>query len=306
MRSYPTRDWLRLIEIAEFLGVTKQRAHMIAEEEGLPCSACRGCPRPSLEPVRRAGVGEALARSPRARQPPVAVAHSPGWVRSGCPRERSLVSASVRECSLGPYESGNAGTARRVDDRLGRMPHGLNVVLMQVVDECRVIPLGVLRPDPGLAADGRAVCDGGREECIHGVRTLGRERNMRRCGHGIPTADREVVQFIGSIGDTVVLRVEFLIAEWGQGGCIEPPARIQVCHDEEHVIDDDAANRHSFTLSTPAWGSYYREATRLLDSCAAGVAMEHRAERHLAVMRLGSRDRIWREARQHAGDRPTA
>jgi hypothetical protein len=27
---------------------------------------------------------------------------------------------------LGPYGSGNAGTARRVDDRLGRVPHGLD------------------------------------------------------------------------------------------------------------------------------------------------------------------------------------
>ena len=104
---------------------------------------------------------------------------------------------------LGPYESGNAGTARRVDDRLGRMPHGLDVVLMQVVDECRVIPLGVLRLDPGLAADGRAVCDRGREECIHGVPTLGGERDMRRCGHGLPTADREVVQVLGPVADTV-------------------------------------------------------------------------------------------------------
>ena len=95
---------------------------------------------------------------------------------------------------LGPCGSGNAGTARRGDDRLGRMPHGLDVVLMQVVDERRVIPLGVLRPDPGLTADGRAVRDGGREETIHGVPTLGGERNMRRCGHGLPTADREVVQ----------------------------------------------------------------------------------------------------------------
>ncbi len=169
---------------------------------------------------------------------------------------------------LGPYESGNAGTARHIADRLGRMPHGLDVVLMQVVDECRVIPLGVLRPDPGLAADGRAVCDGGREECIHGVPTLGGERNMRRCGHGLPTADREVVQFLGPVGDAVVLNVKFLIAEWGEGGCIEPPARVQVCHNEEHVIDDDAANRHWLTLSTPGLGSLLSEATRLLDGCA--------------------------------------
>jgi hypothetical protein len=35
------------------------------------------------------------------------------------------------------------------------------------------------------------------------------------------------------------------------GGCIEPSARSHVCHDEEHVIDDDAANLHRLTLSTP-------------------------------------------------------
>jgi hypothetical protein len=78
---------------------------------------------------------------------------------------------------------------------------------------------------------------------------------MRRCRHGLPTADREVVQFLGPVGDTVVLNVKFLIAEWGEGGCIEPPARVEVSHDEEHMIDDDAANRHWFTLSTPGLGS---------------------------------------------------
>jgi len=50
---------------------------------------------------------------------------------------------------LGPYESGNAGTARRVDDRLGRVPHGFDVVLMQVVDECRVIPSEYCVQTPG-------------------------------------------------------------------------------------------------------------------------------------------------------------
>ncbi|MGA9162802.1 MAG: hypothetical protein WB297_18310 [Actinomycetota bacterium] len=60
------------------------------------------------------------------------------------------------------------------------------------------------------------------KDAIHGVRTLGGERNMRRCGHGLPTADREVVQFLGPVGDTVVLNVEFLTAEWGKGGCKEP------------------------------------------------------------------------------------
>src|SRR4029450_12922822 len=88
-----------------------------------------------------------------------------------------------------------------------------------------------------------------------GVPTFGGERDMRRCGHGLPTADREVAHVPGPVGDTVVLNVKFLIAEWGEGGSIEPPVRVQVCHDEEHVIDDDAANCHWFTLSTPGLGS---------------------------------------------------
>ena len=75
---------------------------------------------------------------------------------------------------------------------------------------------------------------------------------MRRCGHGLPTADREVVQFLGPVGDTVVLNVKFLIAEWGEGGCIESPARVQVRHDEENVINDHAPNGHALTLSVPS------------------------------------------------------
>jgi hypothetical protein len=75
---------------------------------------------------------------------------------------------------------------------------------------------------------------------------------MRRCGHGLPPADREVVQSLRPVGDTVVLNVKFLKAEWGEGGCIEPPARVLVCHDEERVIDDDPANRHALTLTVPS------------------------------------------------------
>ena len=59
-----------------------------------------------------------------------------------------------------PSESRNEGTAWGVDDRFGGVPHGLDVVLMQVVDERGVIPLGVLGPDPGLASGRGAVGDG--------------------------------------------------------------------------------------------------------------------------------------------------
>jgi hypothetical protein len=40
---------------------------------------------------------------------------------------------------------------RRVDHRVGRVPDGLDVVLMQVAHECGVVTLGVLRPHAGLA-----------------------------------------------------------------------------------------------------------------------------------------------------------
>ena len=50
--------------------------------------------------------------------------------------------------------------AGRVEDRVGCMPDRFDVVLMQVADERRVIPVGVLRPDAGLATHGRAVRDG--------------------------------------------------------------------------------------------------------------------------------------------------
>jgi hypothetical protein len=64
------------------------------------------------------------------------------------------------------------------------------------------------------------------------------------------------------------LNVKLLIAEWGEGGRIERSARVQVCHDEENVIDDDAANRHtSPVLTRPR----RRLKTRLIGSPAVGV-----------------------------------
>jgi hypothetical protein len=65
--------------------------------------------------------------------------------------------------------------------------------------------------------------------------------------------------------------VKLLVAEWGESGCIEPPARVQVCHDEEHVIDDDAANLHRFTLSTSGLGRACREVTRVRMAVPAGL-----------------------------------
>src|SRR6266516_6592488 len=51
----------------------------------------------------------------------------PTVARSGPIGESGNTNALVLERSrmyLGPYESGNTGTARRVDDRPGRMPQG--------------------------------------------------------------------------------------------------------------------------------------------------------------------------------------
>jgi hypothetical protein len=73
------------------------------------------------------------------------------------------------------------------------------------------------------------------------------------------------------------LNVKLLVTEWGEGGCIEPPARVEVCHDQEHVIDDDAANRHWFTLSMPDLGSLPPEATRSLTATRAGLRTERMA-----------------------------
>jgi hypothetical protein len=50
---------LRLVEIAELLRVSKQRAYQIADEPGFPAPFADR--RPSVEPVRGAGMGEALA-----------------------------------------------------------------------------------------------------------------------------------------------------------------------------------------------------------------------------------------------------
>jgi hypothetical protein len=132
------------------------------------------------------------------------------------------------------------------------MPYGLDVVLMQVIHECRVVPLGVLRPHAGLASRCCTVRDGGLEERVYVLATLGGEGNMSRCGHGLPLADREVVQVLGPVADTVFLNVKFLVTEWGKSCCIEPSACSQVVHDEKHVIDDYAANGHALRLSMPS------------------------------------------------------
>src|SRR5439155_27200234 len=124
------------------------------------------------------------------------------------------------------------------------MPYGLDVVLMQVVNNCAVVPLGVLRPHAGLASRCCTVRDGGLEERVYVLATFGGERNMSRCGHGLPLANREVVQVLGPVADTVFLNVKFLVTEWGESCGIEPSACGQVFHNKEHVIDNYAPNAH--------------------------------------------------------------
>jgi hypothetical protein len=135
----------------------------------------------------------------------------------------------------------HAGPTRRVIDGGRRMPYGLDVVLMQVVHECGVVPLGVLRPHAGLAPNRGTVRDRGLEERVYLLPTFGGERNMSRRGDGLPLADREVVQVLGPVADTVFLGVKFHVPERSQGRRIESPARVKVFDHEEHVIDDDPA-----------------------------------------------------------------
>jgi len=96
----------------------------------------------------------------------------------------------------------------------------------------------ILAPDRGTVRDRRL------EERVYVLATFGGERNMSRCGHGLPLADREVVQVLGPVADTVFLNVEFLVTKWGESCGIEPSACGQVFHDEEHVIDDYAPDTH--------------------------------------------------------------
>src|SRR5258705_4701212 len=125
------------------------------------------------------------------------------------------------------------------------MPYGLDVVLMQVVHECGVVPIGVLRPHAGLASPCCTVRDGGLEERVYLLPTFGGERNMSRRSDGLPLADREVVQVLGPVADTVFLGVKFHVSERSQGRRIELPARVKVFDDEEHVVDDDASLGHA-------------------------------------------------------------
>ncbi len=67
---------------------------------------------------------------------------------------------------------------------------------------------------------------------------------MSRRGHGLPLADREVVQVLGPVADTVFLNVQFHVTERSQCGCVEPPARVKVFDDEQHVVDDDPPLGH--------------------------------------------------------------
>src|SRR5829696_2518469 len=111
---------------------------------------------------------------------------------------------------------------RHVHKWVGRMPDGLDVVLVQVDYERCVVSVGVLRPDAGLAPARGAVRDRGFEEGVYLFRTLGGERDMSGCRHGISLGDPEVVEVLTPVADTIVLHVEFLVTERGESSGIEP------------------------------------------------------------------------------------
>jgi hypothetical protein len=70
---------VRLVEIAELLGVTKQRAHQIAEEKGFPAPVA-GTLAAEFGVARGTGVGEALARREAlAPNREVTSAHASAW-----------------------------------------------------------------------------------------------------------------------------------------------------------------------------------------------------------------------------------
>ena len=73
---------------------------------------------------------------------------------------------------------------------------------------------------------------------------------MSRGCHGLPLADREVVQVLGPVADTVFLNEKFHVTERSQCGCVEPSARVKVFDDEQHVVDDDPPLRHALTLTS--------------------------------------------------------
>src|SRR5918996_5720969 len=58
--TMPKRPTIRLVDIAELLGVSKQRVHQLAAGSDFP-SGRRGSPRPAMGSTRGHGVGEDVA-----------------------------------------------------------------------------------------------------------------------------------------------------------------------------------------------------------------------------------------------------
>ena len=115
---------------------------------------------------------------------------------------------------------------------------------MEVVHERGVVPLRVLRPDAGLSSTGRAARDGSLEERIDGVAPGRVERHVRSCRDRPSAGDREVVQVVRAIGDAVLLHVELRVAERGQGGRVQTPARVEILDDEQNVVHHDTPDGH--------------------------------------------------------------
>ncbi len=176
---------------------------------------------------------------------------------------------------------------------------------MQVVDEGGVVPVRVLNPNARLAASGGASFQRRLEERINLLAGLRTERDVCRRRERLPPIDREVVQPIGPVMHAVVLHVKFAVPQRCEGGRVEATARIEVLHDEQDVIDDDAPDRYTrssllFLFIRSPSGSMRRvagidlpEAARQLlvsDAVAHVVTIDEDGTPHITLAWVGLED----------------
>jgi len=86
------------------------------------------------------------------------------------------------------------------------------------------------------------------EERVDRSSVGGVERDVRGGGHGLPPADREIVEPVRPIGDAVLLDVQLLVPERCERGRVQTPAGIQIRHHEQHVVHHDPPDRHGDTI----------------------------------------------------------
>ena len=61
--------------------------------------------------------------------------------------------------------------------------------------------------------------------------------------------DREVVHSVGAVVDAALLDVQLLESKRCEGGGVQTAAGIEIAYDEQHVVDDDAADAHGPSAS---------------------------------------------------------